>query len=131
MSPITRPDKTVPTFLIRELPPADRPAERLRRHGPGILTSAELLAVLLGTADGLALAQGLVLRTRLLTETGVATGLFRSAALPWSLTTGTVPEDGTLWARVGDTIRVLVEAGAEFVHRLDRFETLPGLPGQA
>jgi DNA repair protein RadC len=58
----TRPDKSFPSFLIHELPPADRPAVRLRRHGPGILTSAELLAVLLGTADGLALAQGLVLR---------------------------------------------------------------------
>ncbi len=73
MHTITRPDKTVPTFLIRELPAADRPAERLRRHGPGILTSAELLAVLLGTADGLALAQGLVLRCGGLTGLAQAT----------------------------------------------------------
>lgn len=73
MHTIARPDKTVPTFLIRELPAADRPAERLRRHGPGILTSAELLAVLLGTADGLALAQGLVLRC------GGLTGLAQAA----------------------------------------------------
>lgn len=69
----TRSDKSSPTFLTRELPAADRPAERLRRHGPGILTSAELLAVLLGTADALALAQGLVLRW------GGLTGLAQAA----------------------------------------------------
>lgn len=73
MQPTTRSTTTVPTFLIRELPAADRPAVRLRRHGPGILTSAELLAVLLGTADGLALAQGLVLRF------GGLTGLAQAA----------------------------------------------------
>ena len=73
MHTTTRPDKSFPSFLIHELPPADRPAVRLRRHGPGILTSAELLAVLLGTADGLALAQGLVLRF------GGLTGLAQAA----------------------------------------------------
>jgi DNA repair protein RadC len=34
---------------ISDTPPADRPRERLRAHGPGALTAVELLAILLGT----------------------------------------------------------------------------------
>lgn len=37
------------TSSIRQLPASERPRERLKSHGPGALSSAELLAVLLGT----------------------------------------------------------------------------------
>jgi DNA repair protein RadC len=37
---------------VRELPPGDRPRERLRALGGGALTTAELLAVVLGTGGG-------------------------------------------------------------------------------
>ncbi|MCB9527668.1 MAG: hypothetical protein H6701_04585 [Myxococcales bacterium] len=46
---VTRP-LTWPSLL--QLSPDDRPRERLRRHGAEILTSAELLAVVLGTGAG-------------------------------------------------------------------------------
>jgi DNA repair protein RadC len=36
---------------IRELPAIEQPRERLRRYGPGALSSAELLAIALGLAD--------------------------------------------------------------------------------
>ena len=36
-------------FSIRELPPGERPRERLKTHGAQALSSAELLAILLGT----------------------------------------------------------------------------------
>ncbi len=45
--------------------------------------------------------------TVLLTETGPNTGVFQSAALPASSTTGLGVEDGTLHARPGDTLSVL------------------------
>lgn len=37
---------------VRELPPDDRPRERLRTLGTGALTTSELLAVVLGTGGG-------------------------------------------------------------------------------
>jgi DNA repair protein RadC len=40
----------VPSIL--ELPPADRPRERLRAHGAQALTTSELLALLIGTGGG-------------------------------------------------------------------------------
>ena len=39
-------------FSIRELPPGERPRERLKTHGAHALSSAELLAILLGTGAG-------------------------------------------------------------------------------
>jgi DNA repair protein RadC len=36
---------------IRELPTTEQPAERLRRYGPAALSSAELLAIILGLTD--------------------------------------------------------------------------------
>ncbi len=37
------------TYLIREMPTADRPRERLQQHGAGALRDAELIAILLRT----------------------------------------------------------------------------------
>jgi DNA repair protein RadC len=39
----------VTTYLIREMPPSDRPRERLKEHGAGALGDAELIAILLRT----------------------------------------------------------------------------------
>src|SRR3954465_12742166 len=38
-------------LTIRELPPAERPRERLRTHGAQALSSSELLAILLGSGS--------------------------------------------------------------------------------
>ena len=48
--------------LIRDLPGSDQPLVRLQQHGPGVLSAPELLAVLLGTPDGLALAEDALVR---------------------------------------------------------------------
>ena len=45
---------------VADLPPADRPLYRLEQHGSGVLSNAELLALLLGGADALDLAQELL-----------------------------------------------------------------------
>ena len=37
------------TTMIRDLPRGERPRERLREHGPGYLSNAELIAILLRT----------------------------------------------------------------------------------
>ncbi|HUK82500.1 MAG TPA: DNA repair protein RadC [Verrucomicrobiae bacterium] len=37
------------TYLIREMPPSERPRERLQRHGASALSDAELIAILLRT----------------------------------------------------------------------------------
>ena len=37
------------TYRICEMPPDDRPRERLLEHGPHVLSDAELLAIILGT----------------------------------------------------------------------------------
>jgi DNA repair protein RadC len=49
---------------LRDLPPEERPRERLARHGPGALSNRELLALLMGTGvarrSALDLAEGLL-----------------------------------------------------------------------
>lgn len=49
-----------PRRRIGDLPPADQPLYRLEQHGSGVLSNAELLALLLGRADALDLAQELL-----------------------------------------------------------------------
>jgi DNA repair protein RadC len=46
--------------LIRELPTGDQPRARLLKHGAGVLSTPELLAVVLNAPDGLALAETLL-----------------------------------------------------------------------
>jgi DNA repair protein RadC len=41
---------------VRDLPPEDRPRERLARHGPGALSNRELLALVLGSGSSRASA---------------------------------------------------------------------------
>lgn len=72
------------TLTIRELPPRERPRERLKGHGAHALSSAELLAILVGTGTGghsaLAVAHDIL---------GHADGsLRRIAAQPVALLTG-------------------------------------------
>lgn len=40
-----------PRVTIKRMPPAERPRERLVRHGPGALSNVELLSILLRTGD--------------------------------------------------------------------------------
>ena len=51
-----------PRRRIRDLPAADQPLYRLEQHGSSALSNAELLALVLGRADALDLAQELLIR---------------------------------------------------------------------
>ena len=51
-----------PRRNIRDLPASDQPLYRLEQHGSSALSNAELLALLLGRADALDLAQDLLIR---------------------------------------------------------------------
>lgn len=51
-----------PRRNIRDLPASDQPLYRLEQHGSSALSNAELLALLLGRADALDLAQELLIR---------------------------------------------------------------------
>ena len=61
--------------MIRELPLADRPRERLRDLGPSSLSNAELIAILLRTGSGG--ESVLSLSTRVLSQFGGISGLGR------------------------------------------------------
>jgi DNA repair protein RadC len=63
--------------MIRDLPGEERPRERLRDAGPGALSGAELLAILLRT--GTASENVLDLSTRLLTQFDGLAGLARAS----------------------------------------------------
>ena len=43
-------DRPTYRLTIKELPPDERPREKLRLHGTGALTNAELLAIILNTS---------------------------------------------------------------------------------
>jgi DNA repair protein RadC len=62
--------------LIRDLPTAERPRERLRDYGPGALSTAELLAIILRT--GAAQESVLSVASRLLSHHGGLLGLARA-----------------------------------------------------
>lgn len=47
-----KPETSVTALALIQLSPAERPRERLVRHGAELLTSAELLALVLGTGNG-------------------------------------------------------------------------------
>jgi DNA repair protein RadC len=65
------------TTMIRDLPREERPRERLREAGPGSLSNAELIAILLRTGVG---GEGVVsLSTRLLSQFGGIAGMSRVA----------------------------------------------------
>lgn len=61
---------------IKELPPTEQPRERLRDQGPGALSDAELLAILLRV--GVSGTNVLQLAQQLLSEHGGWTGLLRA-----------------------------------------------------
>jgi DNA repair protein RadC len=61
--------------LIRDLPADERPRERLRSHGPGALSNAELLAILLRTGGNG--ENVLRLSERLISQFGGAAGMGR------------------------------------------------------
>lgn len=62
-------------IMIRDVPQEERPRERMLLHGPGALSNAELLAILLRT--GTARESALALAQRLLAETEGLEGLMR------------------------------------------------------
>jgi len=59
--------------MIRDLPAAERPRERLRSYGPSYLSNAELLAIILRT--GTPSESVLRLSARLLSQFGGLAGL--------------------------------------------------------
>ncbi len=71
-------DRSTPWLTIKDLPEAERPRERLLRHGPGSLSAAELLAILLRT--GRRGENALQLAHRVLQACGGLAGLTRAPA---------------------------------------------------
>ncbi len=65
-----------PTYRISDLAPSERPRERLEQHGPGALSIAELLAILLQT--GIPGENAVEMGTRLLKTYEGLTGLHRA-----------------------------------------------------
>lgn len=57
------PQAQPPRRMVRDLPASERPLSRLHRFGPQAMTSAELLALALGTPDALDLAVDLLVAT--------------------------------------------------------------------
>lgn len=77
----------LPTSSLQaSLAPEERPRERLMRHGPAVLTDAELLAVLLRT--GTAGCNALELGRKLLADFGGLRGLFSAPAAELRRTPG-------------------------------------------
>ncbi len=70
----SRPVSYQPTIL--DLPPGERPRERLREHGPRYLNNAELIAILL--RSGIAGENALSLATRVIAEFDGLAGLARA-----------------------------------------------------
>ncbi|MBF8267345.1 MAG: hypothetical protein HW388_853 [Dehalococcoidia bacterium] len=64
-------------LMIRDLPAAERPRERLRSYGPSYLSNSELLAIILRT--GTPSESVLGLSTRLLSQFGGLAGLARAS----------------------------------------------------
>ena len=54
--------QTGPRRRVSDLPAVDQPLYRLEQHGSSALSNAELLALVLGRADALDLAQDLLIR---------------------------------------------------------------------
>jgi DNA repair protein RadC len=79
-----------PPLGLNELPPTERPRERLRQHGPHALSAAELLTILLGSGTGgrsaLAVAHDILARS--------GGSLRRMAAIPVPTLTS-IPGVGT------------------------------------
>lgn len=69
----------MPDQTLKRLPPELRPRERLRAHGAGAMSTAELLALILGT--GTRRATAVEVGTALLAHSGSIAGLAR-ASLP-------------------------------------------------
>ena len=64
------------TYRITDLAVSERPRERLAKHGPGTLSDAELLAILLRV--GVAGENAIQLANRLLVTFGGVSGLHRA-----------------------------------------------------
>ncbi|GAB7386554.1 DNA repair protein RadC [Bacillaceae bacterium] len=64
-------------LFLRDVPPEERPRERMLRHGAGVLSNAELLAILLRTGSND--ESVLTLAHRILAETGGLRGLIEAS----------------------------------------------------
>lgn len=107
---------TVQGVRLRELPPSERPRERLARLGAGALSNAELLAILLRTGDRAAGCSALDLGQRLLAlGSGWLPGDERAGVR--FLATVTVAELGQVCG-VGLAKAAQVKAGVELGRRV-------------
>jgi DNA repair protein RadC len=96
------PQQPVQRRLLRDMPAEERPLARLHQCGPGALCSAELLALALGTADGLDLGHDLL---------QTIGGLHR---LP-SLTTAELQQIPGVGESLAARLRVIAELGRRIV----------------
>lgn len=74
---MTNPERTAYSTMIRDLPAGERPRERLRNTGPGSLSNAELVAILLRTGTE---GEGVLgLSTRLISKFDGLAGVGKAA----------------------------------------------------
>jgi DNA repair protein RadC len=99
--------QALPALRIRELPASERPLARLQQYGPGALSDAELLALVL-QAESLDLAQ------RLLVDLAGWAGLQRAALAELQRVTGVGPmRAAQLKAAIEIGRRLIVTSGDE------------------
>jgi DNA repair protein RadC len=84
-----RPNGPVPYRTIRELAGDERPRERLLHHGPGVLSDAELIAIVLGS--GVPGENVVDMARRLVESQGGLAGLLRADAKALQRTRGLGP----------------------------------------
>ena len=96
------------SYLIREMPVEERPRERLKNHGPQVLTAAELVAILLRTgSQGVSAVQ---LAQELIRQFGTLEQLARAPLETVAKTKG-----------VGATKAIQLKAAFELARRLAEF----------
>lgn len=96
------------SYLIREMPAEERPRERLKNHGPQVLTAAELVAILLRTgSQGVSAVQ---LAQELIRQFGTLDQLARTPLETVAKTKG-----------VGETKAIQLKAAFELARRLAEF----------
>jgi DNA repair protein RadC len=97
------------SYLIREMPPSERPRERLKAHGATALTNAELVAILLRT--GMKGASAVQLAQQILQKFGGSLEELARAPL----------ESLAKIKGVGETKAIQLKAAFELARRLSEF----------
>ncbi|MBX3069889.1 MAG: DNA repair protein RadC [Thermomicrobiales bacterium] len=112
---------------VKEMPSDDRPRERLLRHGPGSLSTSELLAVLLNT--GSVGEPVTTLADRILHEFGGLRGLMRASVDDLAAVKGVGPAKAAKFAAALELAKRVVALGPDERPRITTPEDIVRLVG--